>query len=287
MQFEYAMIAPGPGLARQVNTFYVIETEAERVQETIPAYSAQLLLMVRGHITIAYADGGEGRSSTVTINAPQLKAAPCIMDGPVTLIGASLTPLGWQALANRAVDEVHDQIIPADTLLTPDQIALLTSAAAACRAGQMVPADLCAPLGAVIAAAPHPQRPDHVAVVEAITSWLGSGFDPPLSELRRATAVSPRQLQRIARRYFGVPPAQVLKRSRAIRAAMLLANPALPDAMRLEMLTTYFDQAHLIRDIRRYTGRTPTQLRAQTLAAGMLDPVGHGDTAALLRPVQD
>lgn len=286
MQFQYEMIAPEPLLARWVNIFYVIETEAGRVEETIPAYSAQLLLVIRGQLTISYADGSEGRSATVTINAPQLRAAPCVMDGPVTLIGASLTPLGWQALSNLPVDDVHDRMVPAEALFLPEQLAMLVDAAAACRAGQIAPADLCAQLGAVIALAPFASRPDHVAVVEAITRWLGSGFDPPLSDLHAAVAVSPRQLQRIARCYFGVPPAQVLKRSRAIRAAMLLANPALPDAMRAEMLTTYFDQAHLIRDMRRYTGRTPTQLRAPTIATGLLNPVGHGDAAALLRTAE-
>jgi AraC-like DNA-binding protein len=192
--------------------------------------------------------------------------------------------VGWQALADLAVDEVHDQLLPAASLLTNDQIGLLETAIADGRAGRATPADMCASLGSVIAAAPHEQRADHVAVVDAITAWLASGFDPPLSDLHAAVDVSPRQLQRIARRYFGVPPAQVLKRSRAIRAAMLFANPALPEAIRTEMLTTYFDQAHLIRDIRRFTGRTPTQLRTETIVSGMLDPAGHGDSAALLRP---
>ncbi len=283
MQFRYAMIAPEPSLARRVNTFYVIETEAGRVEEIIPAYSAQVLLVVRGKLAITFADGSVGRSGGITINAPQLRAAPCVLEGPALLIGASLTPIGWQALANCAVDEVHDQLLPAEALLTGEQIAQFHNAVAAGLAGEAKPADLCASLGTVIAAAPFEQRDDHVAAVEAITAWLASGFDPPLSELHAATAFSPRQLQRIARRYFGVPPAQVLKRSRAIRAAMLLANPALPEAMRIEMLTTYFDQAHLIRDIRRFTGRTPTQLRGESLSIGMLDPAGHGDAAAMLR----
>jgi hypothetical protein len=54
--------------------------------------------------------------------------------------------------------------------------------------------------------------------------------------------------------------------------------PALFD----ELMATYFDQAHLIRDIRRYTGRTPTQLRRRTLGSGLLDPAGHGDAGAVL-----
>jgi transcriptional regulator GlxA family with amidase domain len=46
--------------------------------------------------------------------------------------------------------------------------------------------------------------------------------------------VSPRQFQRLSRGYFGAPPAQELKRVRAIRAAMLLANPALSDILRVD-----------------------------------------------------
>lgn len=283
MQFRYAMIAPEANLARWVNIFYVIEADAARVEEIVPAYSAQLLLVVRGQLIMRYADGSTGQAGAIAFNAPQLRAAPCMLEGPAMIVGASLTPLGWQSLANRPVDEVHDRLLPAEALLSAEQMAQLEAAVAACRDGQMAPADLCAPLGDVIAAAPFEQRPDNVAVVEAITAWLGSGFDPQLSDLHAAISVSPRQLQRISRRYFGVPPAQALKRSRAIRAAMLLANPALPEAMRTEMLTTYFDQAHLIRDIRRFTGRTPTQLREETLSSGMLDPAGHGDAAAALR----
>ena len=90
-------------------------------------------------------------------------------------------------------------------------------------------------------------------------------------------------MQRIARRFFGVAPAQALKRHRAIRAAILVANPALSETPRLEMMGGYFDQSHLIRDIRRYTGRTPRQLRIPTLAHSLLDPHAHGDGAAFLR----
>ena len=51
---------------------------------------------------------------------------------------------------------------------------------------------------------------------------------------------------------------------------MLLAHPALSETLRLEMMGSYFDQAHMIRDIRRYTGRTPRQLQVPTLARGLL-----------------
>lgn len=284
MQFHFELIAPEADLAARINSFYVIETKAERIDEILPANSAQVALIVRGSVALTYADGGVGRSHSVVINAPQLSSAPCVLEGPITLVGASLTPLGWQALANLPVDATHDRMLAADTILTAEQIALLERAAAACQAGKTTLHALCATLGTVVGTGPRPLRADHIAVVEAITQWLASGFDPQLADLHAAVDISPRQLQRISRRFFGVPPAQVLKRFRAIRAAMLLANPALSEDWRDEMLSSYFDQAHLIRDIRRYTGRTLTQLRQHSLARGFLDPTGHGNAAAFLLP---
>lgn len=280
LQFNARMIAPTPDSAGLVNTFYLIETEDAFVEEAIPAYSAQLVVVVRGKVTFTYADGSTAQSSTVFINAPQMRSACCVLEGPVLQIGASLTHTSWQRLANLPADRVHDQLIPAADILTPEQIASLETAAAACREGLIAPEALCQHLTEVIAAGRHPLSADHVAVVEVILRWLASGFDPALADLYASVDVSARQVQRICRRFFGVPPAQVLKRFRALRAAMLLAQPGLSETLHDELMATYFDQAHLIRDIRRYTGRTPSQFRAESLARKLLDPSGHGDAGA-------
>jgi AraC-like DNA-binding protein len=278
------MIAPPAALAAWVNTFYIVETGPGRIEETMPAFTAQLMVLVQGGARIVYPAGRTDEFGRVSINAPQLRSAAAVLEGPALVVGASFSPLGWQALSNLAADIVHDRLIAASAVLRPQQIGRLEQAASDCAAGRLHPEALCDALGTVISAAPFPLRPDHVEVIEAMTAWLASGFDPPLSALHEAVPISPRQLQRISRRFYGVAPAQVLKRHRAIKAAILLANPDLR-AQRDEMLDTYFDQAHLIRDIRRYTGRTPTQLRAPSLLAGLFDPAGHGPTAALLRKV--
>jgi AraC-like DNA-binding protein len=283
LQFKLDIVAPPAGVAALVNTFYVIETQDARIEEVVPAYSAQLVVMLRGRLIVDRTDDAPVEAGSVAINAPQLGAAHCVLEGPALLIGASLTQIGWQALANLPADKVHDRLLPAETIFSAKQIAALQTAAEKCAAGRLAVHDLCAQIAELLAAPRHTLRPDHVAVVEAIIRWLGSGFDPALDALYSSVDISPRQLQRLSRRFFGVPPAQVLKRFRAIRAAMVLANPALPDALRDEMLASFFDQAHLIHDIRRYTGRTPTQLRGKSLSSGLLDPSGHGDAAGLLR----
>ncbi|RNJ61361.1 MAG: AraC family transcriptional regulator [Porphyrobacter sp. IPPAS B-1204] len=277
------MIAPPADAAGLVNTFYIIETGSETIEEAIPAYSAQLLIMVRGKVSFTFADGSVGQSSTVFINGPQMRSARALLEGPVLQIGASLTHTAWQRLANLPADEVHDQLIPAEAVLAADQIAMLEAAAAACREGRIPPEALCTHLTQAIASGRHRLHGDQVAVVEAILRWLASGFDPALADLYASVSVSPRQLQRICRRFFGVPPAQVLKRFRALRAAMLLAQPATSQELHDQLMATYFDQAHLIRDIRRYAGRTPTQFRRESLVDELLDPAAHGDAGTPLK----
>ncbi|WP_066528362.1 helix-turn-helix domain-containing protein [Erythrobacter sp. CCH5-A1] len=277
------MIAPRADATDLVHTFYTIETGGGRIEEAVPAYSAQLLVMVRGRVHFTFADGTTGTSSTVFFNAPQMRSARAVLEGPVLQVGASLTHAAWQRLANLPADEVHDRLLPAEAVLTADQIAALEAAAAACREGQIAPEDLCTVLTEVVAAAPHSLRADHVTVVEAIGRWLASGFDPALADLYASVSMSPRQVQRICRRFFGVPPAQVLKRFRALRAAMLLSQPGIASETRDQLMATFFDQAHLIRDIRRYTGRTPSQFRRQSLAEELLDPAAHGDAGTPLK----
>lgn len=277
------MIAPAAEAEALVHTFYTIATEAGEIEEAIPAYSAQLLVMVRGRVHFTFADGTTGTSAPVFINAPQLRSARAVLEGPVLQIGASLTHMAWQRLAGLPADEVHDRLLPAEAVLTPEQIAALEAAAADCREGRIAPEAVCAVLTEVIAAAPHSLRPDHEAVVEAIGRWLASGFDPALADLYASLSISPRQVQRICRRFFGVAPAQVLKRFRALRAAMLLSQPGFSREMHDQLMATFFDQAHLIRDIRRYTGRTPSQFRRETLADELLDPAAHGDAGVPLK----
>lgn len=287
MQFHSKTIAPPADSAGIVNTFYVIETGEGLIEEPVPAYSAQLLIMVRGRVTFTFADGSTAQSSTVFINAPQMRSARCVIEGPALQVGASLTHVAWQRLSNLPADVVHDRLIPAAAVLTSDQIATLEAAAAACDKGHIAPEELCQYLSTVIAAGPFALKNDHVEVVEAILRWLASGFDPSVSDLYASVGVSSRQLQRICRRFFGVAPAQVLKRFRAHRAAMLLSQPGLSEELRDQLMATYFDQAHLIRDIRRYTGRTPSQFRRQSLATGLLLPAAHGDAGVLLNQPED
>ncbi len=94
--------------------------------------------------------------------------------------------------------------------------------------------------------------------------------DPTLlrtSELARRLDVSTRTLERLFRRYVGVPPKWVLRRFRVHEACVRIASgiPACWSTFAQEL--AYFDQAHFIRDFKAQVGRTPSEYAAECLAA--------------------
>ena len=74
---------------------------------------------------------------------------------------------------------------------------------------------------------------------------------------------------RLITRYFGSAPKPLMRKYRALRAASLLVDPACTPELRTKVESLFYDQPHMIREIRQFAGRTP----------GALD----GDDAKILR----
>lgn len=74
--------------------------------------------------------------------------------------------------------------------------------------------------------------------------------------------VTRRTFERAIRRGWGVSPGAALRRARALDMAALLLHVALEEEEQ-ELRLRYFDEPHLIREIRRYFDMTPGQLKNQ------------------------
>lgn len=274
-------------MAGVLHTLFITRAGAGRSESIMPAYSAQLFSFVEGSGAIQFADSEAFESTDISLNAPMLRAAPMMFNGPVLSVGASFTPLGWATFSGLAADKHHDKGFLAEEIVPAEPLLQARAALAKARAGTMLIEQYVRALEEMIrqvcAAAKSKPKADHVELVAAIETWLESAFSPPVEALYDAVDLGQRQVQRLCRRYYGVPPAQLVKRYRAIRAAILLAHDDLSDEKRDEVLGAYFDQAHLIHDIRRYTGRTPKGLVKEALAVDMLDPEGHGESGRKLR----
>jgi transcriptional regulator GlxA family with amidase domain len=78
-----------------------------------------------------------------------------------------------------------------------------------------------------------------------------------LDDLARATGVSKRQFRRLCIEYTGLPP-KLLARMLRFRRAVGLRGRGL-DWAQLALECGYFDQAHLVRDFREFSGGTPSE----------------------------
>ena len=55
-------------------------------------------------------------------------------------------------------------------------------------------------------------------------------------------------------------PKQLMRKYRALRAATVLCDPEAPPGLRTKVESLFYDQPHMIREIRHFTGRTPGAL---------------------------
>lgn len=187
-------------------------------------------------------------------------AKPLTMRGPWTAIGASLTPLGWAALTRKPASACFDRFIPAVELLGKDVTAFSMDLNRRFLAGEVEGQAACEELADWIAPRLGKVNPNHEKLIEATIGWLGSSLNPDVSDLFDRVYYSRRQTERLVERYFGLPPAALARKYRAVRAAALLAKDDLSNEAEAEIGSAFVDQPHMIREIRRFCGYTPTRL---------------------------
>lgn len=90
-------------------------------------------------------------------------------------------------------------------------------------------------------------------------------FADPNRELRslaEGLGVSPRTVERVARRDFGMSPKAVMRRARILDLASQLCGVA-DEQEQEEFMLRFFDQAHQIREFQAFFGMTPRQFQSE------------------------
>ena len=281
--FEFRFVEAPEPLAPYTNALTVFRSSLPELSDIMPSFSPQLMLFGEGTVRITYAGGGAKAPAEAFFVSQLDEALPFTVEGPAVAIGASLNVLGWAALTRLPVGELRNRAIGVRAVLNTG----LAGRIEELRAGLDRDADLDAAvrdLAAILADGLMPVPDAEKAFISTMRDWLSDKFDPDVAILREKVALSERQLQRLSSRYFGGAPSAIAKRYRAVRAATLLSMPDLSQDVAEEIFDAYYDQAHLIRDLRRYTGRTPQLLKARdepSLAGETLDLDGYGDRSLM------
>jgi AraC-like DNA-binding protein len=246
---------PDTRLAGLISSFYKLTYEGHSFSELERADRAQFRFQLGGNGEYHFASGNISPTYPVTVigptTAPVLAKAQC----PLSIFGWGLLPAGWAALMgveapnyiDRAFDarlifgdwimQVREELIGAQEFSEQIELGCL-AAEDIFRFKDSAPFEFTS-------------RVDH---------WLSTEPDPDVNALAEATGLSQRQLERMTKRYYGMPPKKLARKYRALRAAQLLAHGDSLDDAGLGL--AFYDQSHLVREVKQFTGLTPSQLRA-------------------------
>ena len=256
-----AYIAPPADLQPFITTFFLFRRDERVIRDIQPAAVGQFQVYLRGKGRMDYPCGRSCRSFPITLQGPTSVAAPFEVEGPFHVVGAALSGLGWVALTGMPADEAADRLFDAGDLFGPDVRALGAGLRANYEADPATDGEaLASRIANFLRSRLRPVPDDHKALLDCVAEWLGSDLNPPVQALYDSCGYSRRQVQRLVARYLGSSPSHLVRIYRAIRVVALLSEPGANEERVAELTDAFYDQPHMIREIREFVGRTPAQL---------------------------
>jgi AraC-like DNA-binding protein len=252
VSLDYA--APAPELREYLSVFYEFRADLPLFEDAERADLAQIRFMLKGKGVYRFADGHEQPAPTIAIVGPTTGQTNVRVEGPMHLFGAGLLPAGWGALmgveasslVNRAIDATH--LFGADLNDVLEELRSAPTLEAKVVIGNRVTHQLA-------------KRVDETPLwfTRVVDEWLTSSMSPDIADLVTKVGLSRRQVERQCKRLYGTPPKLLARKYRALRAAITLARG---EALMSDLIgENFYDQSHFIREIKAFTGVTPSRFQ--------------------------
>jgi AraC-like DNA-binding protein len=251
VSLDYA--APDAAIREFVSVFYNFRVDLPSFEDDDRADLAQIRFQLKGSGSYRFADGHVQETPEIQIVGPTMGVTHIWVDGPAEVFGAGLLPAGWGAMTAIDASSVANRVIDATDLFgrglrdVADQLRAATTLGERVEIGNALIRDL------VARGAEQSRWFTHM-----IDDWLQSSFNPKVDDLVATSRLSRRQVERLCKRLYGAPPKLLSRKYRALRAAVVLAKGEAHAAQLLEY--GFYDQSHCIREIKRFTGVTPTRI---------------------------
>lgn len=248
---------PGPELAEYVSFFYQVRHDDARFDAVDRADFAQFRFIFAGRDgQCEFVDGTVQAIPDCCIMGPTTGSTRISGAGAIDVLGAGLMPAGWAGLVPMDASAAANRLFDAVDLLGP---AVLEA-----RATLLPIADFDARVAIfedLIKSLMTQANADFHAFVHEVNAWLAGSVTPHLPDLVAHTGLSLSQVERRCKRYFGAPPKVLARKFRALRTAIALTHR---DADLDTILAEgYYDQSHLIREMKHFTGMTPAAFAEQ------------------------
>jgi len=185
---------------------------------------------------------------------PTTAAAQVVARGPTLVVGTGFFPEGWASLMPMPAGSVTERVIDLDAAWGPALAAPLEGTAG------MEDVALAALAEARLLARARVARPPDPRI-KRIGDWAnGTGHD--IDALAAELSLCRRQLNRLSVAAVGLGPRLLANRHKILRMAAVLAL-GLHDNRREVWTGEYADQAHFIRNFRRFVGTTPSRFLSE------------------------
>lgn len=259
-KIDVAQFIPAAALAPYVTQIYFFRCEEKTTRDRQSAALGHLMFFLRGSGIVTF-DGGETvRVSGAMLYGPGLASAEFELNGPVHILGFALTPLGFAALTSKPANQFADRTVPASQLFGSEIEQLSASLSNGHIGGGTRIAALIEQASAFLLSRVRPVSPAHSMMIKTVVNWLSSDLDPDVDNLYQQLGMSRSTAARLITRYFGCAPKALMRKYRALRAATILIDPNCTPELRTKVESLFYDQPHMIREIRQFAGRTPGAL---------------------------
>lgn len=249
-----------PGLESAISRLWYLEVPRERPYEKILPQPAMHLIV---NLSEPYALFDRSGAATAVGDAfvSGIQSEYLVIASPEVIrqVVAEVRPGGLGAISTLPGTELAGRVRPASEVVA-DAATLVSDVRSAATPGEALDR-----LSAALVRRGSGWRPD--AVVETAVARLQAGH--PIGDIAADLAFSHRTLIARFRRATGVTPrdyAQLLRFHRFVTGLAPMTEPG--DWASLAPLGGYYDQAHVVRAFRRFSGWTPTEYRRRVADFG-------------------
>ena len=256
IQLDYVL--PAADLSDYVTLFYSFSADVPLFEDAERPYNAQLRFRLSdGATRYEFFDGSVHCPAAAHVIGPTSGPVRSSAIGPARVFGMGLTAAGWAAMIGSEASSALNRVIDANTIFGAARLRAAmkalkrtTDLAESVSIGEALVRDL--------VRNGHPGVSD---LIRQIEDWLAGSPSPDIEDLIAATGLSRRQVERRCKAAYGAPPKLLARKYRALRAASVLTLDGI--AIDDVIARGFYDQSHLIREVKQFTGLTPRQLRAQ------------------------
>ena len=248
--------APAEDVRELVSVYYLFEVDQPTFADNERAAIAQLRFLLEGTADLTFADGSVYPGKDAMLTGPSTGAMHFDVKGPFRMLGVGILPAGWSALTSRSAADYTDKSVPARDVFTAEvdkNLDLLRR----CKDVQ----EMTAWADQVFRLLKPRIKPEVAAFTKMVDDWLESELNPPVKSLMEQAQQSSRQVLRTVNKLYGMPPKFLARKYRALRAARAYAEHNQEEILALE--EAFYDQSHMIREIKLFAGTTPTRLRVE------------------------